>query len=205
MTDWQALVDAAAVRAHLASFLVRTDEDRHLLDQVMERFRAVRHTSHGLEFEFTDADDDSVEVLADPPYTGPADGIAPTVMDVIRVHNSFGWEDYGGGATAFYGYDESGRPSAGGFESGYLAECDEDCEFLTAVRAAGMDLDEVAAPFDAGQDWILWHPTKQNAHGEPAQYYFSHEGGNPEPMAETYHLTLGQVLLRRLAEAVGAK
>jgi hypothetical protein len=95
-----------------------------------------------------------------------------------------------------------GRPSSGGFESEYLQDCDEDCDFLTAVRAAGHELDEVAAPFDAGQDWILWHPTERNAHGEPMQYYLSHEGGDPEPIDETYDLTLGPVLLRRLAEAV---
>jgi hypothetical protein len=206
VAGWRALVDApspaGAVRSHLASFLVRADEDRHVLDQVMRRFRAVRLASHDLELEFA-AVGAPVVVHASPPYGGPTDGIAPTVQDVIRVHNGFGWVEYGGGATAFYGYDSDGRPSSGGFESQYLEECDEDCGFLTAVRAAGLEFDDVAAPFDAGQDWILWHPAERNAHGEPMPYYFSHEGGDPERIDETYDLALGQVLLRWLAEAVG--
>jgi hypothetical protein len=192
VVGWRALVDepspAGAVRAHLASFLVRADEDQHLLDHVMRRFRAVRLASRDLAFEFTDAyDTHPVLVRSSPPYTGPTGDIAPTVQAVIRVHNGFGWTEYGGGATAFYGYEMDGRPSSGGFESEYLEECDADCDFLTAVRAAGLELDEVAAPFDAGQ------------------YYLSHEGGDPERIDETDHLSLGQVLLRRLADAVGAR
>jgi hypothetical protein len=214
LAGWRALVDApdaaGAVRAHLASFLaplpVRTDEDRDLLDRVMRGFRAVRLAEPDLELEFTDGRvGGSVAVRASPPYTGPTEGIAPTVRDVISVHNGFGWVEPGGGATAFYGYGADGRPSSGNFEWEYLEECDEDCEFLTAVRAAGLDYDEVAAPFDAGQDWILWHPTERNAHGEPVQCYFSHEGGDPEPLDETYDLALGQVLLRWLAEVVGGR
>jgi hypothetical protein len=203
---WRALVDApdpaGAVRAHLASFLVRAQDDEHLLDHVMRRFRAVRVVSEDLELEFAGTHR-PVVVHAGPPYAGPTGGVASTVRDVVGVHNRFGWMEFGGGATAFYGYDLDGRPSGGGFEPDYLEDCDQECEFLTAVRTAGLEFDDVAAPFDAGQDWILWHPTERNAHGEPVQYYLSHEGGDPEPIDDINNLTLGQVLLRRLAEAVG--
>lgn len=203
-TDRTTPTDATAVRAHLASFLVRTDADAALLDTVMTRFRAARVSGERLTVDFAGQyGDDPLTVEASGPYRGPTDGIAPTVLDVIRVHNSVGWDNVGGGATAFHGYDDDGEPAGGGFEWEYLEDCEEDCAFLTAVAEAGLELSDVRAPFDSGQDWVLWHPTERNAHGEPMQYFFSHEGGDPQRRDDTYDLTLGQVLLRELAGDLG--
>ena len=46
---------------------------------------------------------------------------------------------------------------------------------------------EFEVPIDLGQDWVVANPFKKNKLGEPALYYFSHEGGGFE---EPYQLDL---------------
>jgi hypothetical protein len=209
LATWQAIVDApdqaTALRAHLAGLLARDDTDQGLLDDLMRQFRGARLADGRAIAEFVirefEDDEDPAEVHFSEPYQGPTDGIPPTVLDVLRVHNGFGWEDFGGGGQGFNGYGEDGRVDSGGWDWHYLEEGRNSARFREQVEAAGLGLRDVVSPIEAGQDWIIWHPVERNALGEPMLYYVSHESCDPEPMHWTDKLTFGQVLLRRMVSA----
>jgi hypothetical protein len=200
---WGALVadadPAAAVRRHL-SFLARTPECERLLDALMANFLRVQATSDVLEltFRYTDFDDEAVIELRRP-YDGDTGGAPASVAEVVRVHGSIGWDSLGGGGIGFSGAVNGSwnwEPEA------LIEAADRNEVFLRELDAAGLTYEDVDGAFDYGQNWLIWHPARRNALGEPALYFVSHGDCLAVEVKGAADLTYGQILLRLMAQNI---
>jgi hypothetical protein len=200
---WVAIVadadPAAAVGRHL-SFLVRTPECERLLNTLMANFLRARATSETLElvFRYAEFDDEAVMELRRP-YSGDTGDAPPSVAEVVRVHQGIGWESPGGGGIGFAGV----RNGSWNWEPRALEEAGErNREFLRELNQAGLTVEDVQGAFDYGQNWLIWHPVRRNALGEPALYFVSHGDCVAVEVTGAADLTYGQVLLRLMVQNI---
>jgi len=203
---WRSIVDsedqAAAVRAHL-SFLTSTEECGKLLDRLMGQFVRADIDGERLTLLFTHAEfDDECLVECEAPYVGDAD-VPASYLAACHVHNGMALESIGGGWYAYGGCVDGRFANGGAWEWQALEEAgDDNAEFLTGLREAGLRPRDVLSPCDFGQNWLIWNPAERNSLGEPTVYFVSHGDCAAVPVDEVRDLGFGALYLRVLVQAI---
>ena len=212
MTDhlnvWRGLVASddltASLLRHLA-FLADSPESEAMLGDLLGNLVTARIENDSLElvFRYVEFDDETCVVGFRPPYAGDTSDAPPSVGEVARVHNGIGWESLGGGGFGFIGFHDGRFVGGGGWEPEALLDAaEENRAFLDQLDEAGLTPDDVLSPSDYGQNWLIWHPTEKNAHGEPAVYFVSHGDCVATPVTRARDLAFGPLMLAIMAQEI---
>lgn len=177
------------------SFLCSNDEDRELLEALASRVEAFSNDGGAVTFAIG-----GEKVVCDPRFEGvPHESTPKSYAALASHHNGIYWDSIGGGRLGYFGLNTNGHKAFFGFFDGSYLEDGDNEEFLGALDAAGLSVDDIDEAYGCGQNWIVFDPLRQNAHGEPALAFISHGSCDWEPILSADSLTAAGVTLRLLA------
>lgn len=187
------------------SFLVKTEEDHSILDDLSKTVQSFEKDDSGAvrcELSIVDLDDEMAELICPPPFTGSVAADVPAgFVALAQKHNGIYYEDLGGGVIGFLGLSDDGTIESGNWEWEAVEEGDNE-EYLEQLEEADIAASSIVCPLQFGQNWILYDPLKRATTGEPALLFLSHGDCELVPIPESDGLTLSQVLLRILAQRI---
>jgi hypothetical protein len=186
--------------AYLLELLCADDEDKAVLAGLMDRFIDGEDASDTMTLSFycEDDRDDVSEVLFAAPCKGVDDDVPADTSALTRVHNCISWDVMGAGPYGLNGVF-NGKINSGGWEWDALEEAeDENANFISSVKEAGLELKDVVSPLSYGQNWVIYHPSESVAPGQPALYFVSH--GDCVAKRLPGEFTLKKALLRTMSD-----
>ena len=169
---WAAIAKTSGddLRAALAKewdFLCDTPKCKQVLQTMLAKVRSASVEDGKLAVLFDDRFDDTTTVTCSPPATGDVSSHPKSWQKFMRQYDGMTCDMDKDVPTYF-----NGTSGSNAFEQEYIEEVEPELY----EKAQDKEI-EFPVPIDKGQDWVVANPFKKNKLGEPALYFFSHEGG----------------------------
>ncbi|WP_299442434.1 hypothetical protein [uncultured Aquimarina sp.] len=190
------------IREHL-SFMIKNEEDRTILDNIITQFLKAEVQNNQLLLTFQHAEYDDEEVILECQAPLIAKKGPTSWLDLAKVHNGISWESLGGGYLGFNGIQKNGFAVEQSWEYEALEEAEEEnAEFINSLKEAGFTVADTEGILDYGQNWVIAHPGQMNKLGEPTLYFVSHGDCEAVLIKEALDLEMKQIVLRVIAEYI---
>jgi len=182
MARWKAIAgktgkDLVAAIEKEWAFMCETPACKPVLAHLLTKVKSAAIEDDHLAVRFDDQYDGETVVKCSPPATEKVDGYPKSWQRFMKYYDGMEVDSNLDVPTFF-----NGTSGSGAFEQEYIEEVEPELY----EKAQEKEI-EFEVPIDLGQDWVVANPFKKNKLGEPALYFFSHEGGGFE---EPYPLDL---------------